>query len=331
MRKLTALRERATRPQIFHSLAVVALLAACNAAPGATGVPTNPPSGQLPTGSPTGSPTGAPTAEPTPTVAPTPTFGEGQISHPTGANDIVLRMDVGGGFVPMEFVATQAPTFTLYGDGTVIFQSAESPAFGTSGPLPAWITGKMSEESVQVLLQYALSTGKLLGAKPQYDNPMIADASTTVFNINAGGIEKVVSIYGLFEESMPGIPDAADRAGFWQLSELLRTFENEAEAGTVTNIQPYRPEMYRVTMFEGMGQPQSEPIEWPWEDLTVEDFPRGDEPGAIRMMTAEEVAELVEVPNGGALAIWVEAPDGELVQFAVRPLLPDEQAAVEAS
>jgi hypothetical protein len=261
---------------------------------------------------------------------PSPTFGQGQVQHPTGATDIVLRYEVGGGFVPMEFFATQAPTFTLYGDGTVIYQAGPNPAFGESGAMPAWVMGKMTEEGVQALLQYALSTGRLANAKEQYDNPMIADAPTTTFVLNAGGAEKVVSIYGL-GEAMPGVPDAADRAGFIQLSNLLGNFQAEADSGTVTDVQAYDANMYRVTMFEGFGEPTAEPLDWPWDDLSVEDFPRGDEPGAIRMMTRDEVAELVEVPNGGAQAIWVTTPDDMLVQFAARPLLPDEEAVVESS
>jgi hypothetical protein len=30
------------------------------------------------------------------------------------------------------------------------------------------------------------------------------------------------------------------------------------------------------------------------------------------------------VPNGGHIGVWVKAPDNTPVQFAVRPLLPDE-------
>ena len=324
MPNLTAFFARLARPQIFHSVAVVALVAACNAVPGTT--PGTSPGGSHPPT--TQSPTGSPTAEPTPTLAPNPTFGQGQIEHPTGATDIVLRMDIGGGFVPMEYFATQAPTFTLYGDGTVIYQSGPGPAFGESGAMPPWVMGKMTEEGVQALLEFALGPGRLANAKPQYDNPMIADAPTTTFVLNAAGSEKVVSIYGL-SEAMPGVPDGADRAGFLQLSYLLNNFQAEADAGTVTDLQPYDADLYRVTMFDGFGEPTAEPQDWPWADLDVDDFPRGDEPGAIRLMTRDEVTQLVEVPNGGAQAVWVRAPDDQLVQFAVRPLLPDEEAAVE--
>src|SRR6187200_3080663 len=51
------------------------------------------------------------------------------IGHPTGATDVVLRYDEGGGFVMPAFVAANTPHFSLYGDGTVVVRdpSKEAP------------------------------------------------------------------------------------------------------------------------------------------------------------------------------------------------------------
>src|SRR5688500_9355583 len=157
-------------------LALAGLIAACSvgntATPQPTGQPTSPPATATPT--------------PLPTPIPSPTLNPDLIQHPTGANDIVLRMEVGGGFVPMGFFVTQAPTFTLYGDGTVIFQQVDTRVDAFNDPLLAWLKGHLDEDGIQALLQYALSTGRLANAREQYDQGMIADASTTVFNLNAG-------------------------------------------------------------------------------------------------------------------------------------------------
>ena len=239
-------------------------------------------------------------------------------------------MEQGGGFVPFEWSITQAPQFTLYGDGTVVFRPLEDPErVGFEQGLPRYLTGKMTEEGVQALLLYALDTGRLANAKASYDNPMIADAGTTTFVLNARGEEKVVSIYALFEMPDPNVPDGADRAGFSQLQTLLMNFEQEVDDGIVSDVGLYEPALYRVTMLQGMGEPTGEPIAWPWDDLTPADFPAGDEPGGTQVLDAEQVAELVEVPSGGSMGVWVETPNGELVSFAIRPLLPDEAAAVE--
>lgn len=322
MPTLTDLITRARARHLLSTLALAGLIAACNAAPAGSPSPgtTNPPSN---------APTGTPTVTPAPTPLPSPTFGEGQIEHPTGATDIVLRMEQGGGFVPMEFYATAAPQFTLYGDGTVIFKSNEpAPPFGVSGALPAFLTGKMTEENVQALLQFALGQGRLLNARASYENMGCADCPTTTFVLNAGGLEKVVSVYALSEITEPG-PDQADMAGFAQLQKLLFEFQTEAQAGTVSDVTEYDANIYRVTLFEAMGgQPTAEPIDWPWDDVSPDDFPRGDEPGAILHLDRAHVESLLEVPNGGAMGIWVRTEDDTLYQLAFRPLLPDEEALV---
>jgi hypothetical protein len=239
-------------------------------------------------------------------------------------------MEQGGGFVPFEWMVTQAPSFTLYGDGTVVFRPLQDSArFGVTEGLPRFVTGRMTEEGVQALLLYALDTGRLASAKASYEDPRVADAGTTIFNLNAGGEEKVVSVYALAEAPDQQVPDAADRAGFAQLANLLNNFEQEAQSGTVDELALYDPELYRVVMFEAMGEPMTEPIAWPWDDLTPDDFPSGDEPGGIRIFDREDVAKLVEVPSGGVMSVWAETPDGTFVNFAVRPLLPDEAAAAE--
>ena len=117
--RLTAAR----RPHLVHTVMLAGLLSACAYLPGAGSA----------TPQPTSSPEASPSASltPEPTVVPT----SGHIDHPAGATDIVLRYEQGGGFVPIGFLFTQAPTFTLYGDGTVIFQARyQSPADPWSRP-----------------------------------------------------------------------------------------------------------------------------------------------------------------------------------------------------
>ena len=76
----------------------------------------------------------------------------GAIDHATGATDVLLRYDVGGGLMMPGFSATQTPIFTLYGDGTVVFrnQTAEPPpAIGSVMPMSPLRTAKLSEEQIQ--------------------------------------------------------------------------------------------------------------------------------------------------------------------------------------
>jgi hypothetical protein len=233
-------------------------------------------------------------------------------------------MEWGGGFVPMEFFVTQVPQFTLYGDGTAVFKplpQAEGNAFNM--PNPAFLTAQLSEDQVQALLAFALHDGHLAAAKELYNDQTIADAGSTMFTIDAGEFDKTVNVYALVESTNDG-PDTADRQAFSKLQDRLNNFASEA-AG-YGPVSQYDPDSYRVTLFDQTGvTPQSGPIDWPWPKLTKADFQASDErPGLIRVMTRDEVHELTTVPNGGQMGIWVNAPDGSVVEFAVRPLLPDE-------
>ena len=110
--------------------------------------------------------------------SPGPTVGA--IDHKTGATDVVLRIEQGGGFVPMEYQATNAPGFTLYGNGVVVFQPTvaifpEPDANGVSRLVP-WRTGKLDETQVQELLEFALTNGGLGTARADYIAGGIADA-----------------------------------------------------------------------------------------------------------------------------------------------------------
>jgi hypothetical protein len=295
------------------ALALAGLLSACSTGIGASPSPSNPP---------------GPT--PTPSPTPQPTFGPNDIAHPTGRTDVVLRMEQGGGFVPFGFLFTQSPSFTLYGDGTVIFKPIDNRAgdpFGGQAMLP-WLVGHMSEADIQALLQFALGPGHLANARESYDNPMVADAGSTIFTINAGGVDKVVNIYAL---GLEGGPDAADRQGFSQLAEVLNDFGNQSglDLGELT---AYEPALYKTLLMEGFGEPVGQALEWPWDDLTVADWPNAEEPdGRIKVLDAEHIAKLMDIPNGGHVGIWVTTPDGVNVQFGVRPLLPDEVEAFNSA
>src|SRR6188508_2927395 len=112
--------------------AILVLLAACSgAAPGATTAPSAAP--------PSASPSASPGA-----------FGA--IEHATGATDVILRYDQGGGFVMPGFLASQAPIFTLYGDGTVVFRNPAKdgpPPVGNVFRFNQFRTAKLSEEQIQ--------------------------------------------------------------------------------------------------------------------------------------------------------------------------------------
>ena len=272
---------------------------------------------------------GAGSASPSaPAVTPSPT-PQG-IVHPTAAGEIVLRFDEGGGFVPVEFFAAHVPSFTLYGDGTVVFvrtsASAESAPNGPSTGQPLR-TARLAEPQIQELLTFALSEGGLAIARDHYDNPGIADAPTAVFELHAAGDVRRVSVYALGLDTQPGA-DSAVKAALGRLASRLRDFD----AGGALSSAPYVATAYRGVITDAGGGQGVAIRPWPWPSITPSDFRLPADPNAFqqlsRTMTPADAAVLgVEgFENGITGGLWLRAPDDRVYSFVLRPLLPDEQA-----
>lgn len=284
-------------------------------------------SGAAPSSPPTGTPSEVPAS---PSDEPGPTAGGG-IDHKTGATDVLLRYEEGGGFMMAGYAAAQAPIFTLYGDGTVIFRNpmADPPAAqGSTMRFNPLRTAKLSEEQIVDLLTLALGEGGLAAARPNYEHGMVADASTAVFAIDAGGIKKTVSVYALGMELEPTNPDIPARAAFKKLADRLADFDQ----GGAIETAVYEPAGYRVSIVESPGMVAPDVVTWPWSDLTVADFPSDADPNGLqfphRTMTDGEVAKLgIKDYQGGFFGTPLKGPDDKPYTVAVRPLLPDDPDA----
>src|SRR6187200_1237636 len=198
---------------VLFTPALAIVIAACSAAGGASSPPTSGPSG---------APSTAPTASP----------AADAIEHKTGATDLLLRYEEGGGFIMPAFTAAAVSHFTLYGDGTVIFRNPmlePPPAEGSIFKMNPLRTAKLSEEQIQDLLKLALTEGGLAVARPEYRNDMVADAGTAIFTIEAGGLKKTVSVYALGLEQ-EGMIDGPARATFKKLADHLTDFD---QGGTI--------------------------------------------------------------------------------------------------
>jgi hypothetical protein len=233
----------------------------------------------------------------------------------------------------MEFLLTQAPQFTLYGDGTVIYKPTDTRAndpMGGQGMLPFKV-GHLDEDGVQALLRFALGEGHLLNAKANYDNMSVADAGSTIFTLNAAGLQKVVNVYALGMDDSNNPQDAADRKAFQTLADQLNTFEKRGqnvELGAITN---YDPAFYRVFLMDATGGvPQNPAIDWPWSDLTPAAFKAtADESRPTANLDKAHVSAVETVPSGGRAFIYVKAPGGgdQLYSVGIRPLFPDDLKA----
>jgi hypothetical protein len=238
-------------------------------------------------------------------------------------------METGGGFVPMEYFLTQAPQFSLFGDGTVIYQRADTrlnDPLGGDGLLP-FLVGHLDEAGVQTLLRFALAEGRLLGARASYTDAHISDAPTTIFTLNAAGLTKTIRVYALGMDDGTGSDDALDRQGFVKLAQQLATFEQRGVDGQLGEIQSYDPSFYRVFLIASDGV-DVQSIDWPWPDLTPAAFAGLDTDTRPRAnLDRVHVSKVQSVPTGGRTGLYVRAEDGSQYSIGIRPLFPDELAA----
>ncbi|MFN2483593.1 MAG: hypothetical protein ABR509_01470 [Candidatus Limnocylindria bacterium] len=260
------------------------------------------------------------------------------IEHPSG-EAIVVRVDVGGGFVPIEFTLAALPPFTLLGDGRVIIQGPQTAIY--PGPaLPNLQQRRLSESGIQAVLRLISDTG-LFHANAEYTGAsnFVADASTTAFTVSAGGRTVVVSIYGLgtLFEGGPELPagEKAAHERLQQLNDRLNALETwlPDDAWTDAEFTTYTPEALRLFVRNADADAPDpsgiEPEERDWPlDAPLADF--GEQTQRIPdfrcgiVAGADAVELLEELANSNQLTRW---RSGESVYALIaRPLLPDEPA-----
>jgi len=242
-----------------------------------------------------------------------------------GSAKVVLRMSVGGGFVPMSVALLEMPTFTLYADGSAIFRPSTEGSFDSP---PPFVQAELSDEQVAALLAYAVGPGGLADAAERYDDMFVSDAPTTVFTIDTPELAKTVSVYALGFERPAGSPDEAILARLSALAGTLGAFEQQVAAGNVESAALYQPLGYLATFTPDYEGNTATPAPWPFPDVAVPAFPAdGSYPQVV--LSPEQVAQVTTVPSGGVADLYYEDADGERFHVSIRPLLPDDPMPVD--
>jgi hypothetical protein len=238
---------------------------------------------------------------------------------------VVLRMQVGGGFVPMSVALLEVPVFTLYADDTVIFRPSTG---GTYDAPPALVQAQLSDEQAAALLAFATGPGGLADAAERYDDMFVSDAPTTVFTIDTPDLTKTVSVYALGFEQPGGSPDAEILARLDALADTLGSFEQQVAAGNVESAGLYEPLSYLATFTPDFEGNTATPTPWPLTDVAVPTFPE-DGSFTTLVLSPDQVAQITTVPSGGVGDLYYEDANGQRFHVAIRPMLPDEPLPVD--
>jgi hypothetical protein len=254
------------------------------------------------------------------------TGGAEPIEHPTGADELILRWEQTGGFVPYEYELRRIPSWSLYGDGTLVVPGPMIEIY----PPPAWpalVATSISEDGVQALLQAARAAG-LMDGDASYDYPCITDMPTTVFTTAAGGTTSVVSAYALDASgSCPDVDEQA-RATLAGFQAKLGDLASWLPQGSIGSEVPFDARELRVYAMPYEGDPElpQEPIGWPLPtplSKLGEEIPgagQGLRCGVVSGGDLDALRPLAEGTN--ELTPWTSG--GAEYRLILRPLLPDE-------
>ena len=255
----------------------------------------------------------------------------GSPSPKLGANDLVLRMETKGGFVGPQALLLRFPTFSLYGDGTVITQGAQIDIY--PGPaLPSLIATRLTPAGVAALLRAARQAG-LYGPSADYHSVMMPDAGVTVFTLNQPNQSHVFSVTALGADANSGVPpaEAAARARLEAFSAKLGNLRSWLPKGSVGPDEPYRPAGLRVFVTDGapQGNGVTEPsVAWPLSAPLSQfgsPLPTPVQGGPVRcgVVTGGDLETLLPtVEKASQITPWTS--EGRAYTLAFRQLLPDE-------
>ncbi len=259
--------------------------------------------------------------------------GSGAIAHPTGTDDLILSVGWEGGFVPTEYLFTNAPSFALYGDGTLITPGAQIELY--PGPaLPPFVARTVSEEGIQAILHRALEAGlDLDGDYSDLGNMGIADAGTATFVLSADGATHRVTAYALGmegDERVDGQPEDV-----WSTRRRLSDFMSEIgtldawlPAGSLGDERTYEATSARLLVGPATTDPDlpQEPATWPLE-VPLRDLgdaaPTLGEGWRCAVIDGEDWATVERAARrANQLTPWTS--HGGSYRLVFRPLLPDE-------
>jgi hypothetical protein len=254
----------------------------------------------------------------------------GGIDHPTGPSDLLVRVTIGGGFVPVEWNLTSVPSFSLYGDGTLISPGAQIEIY--PGPaLPAIASRAVTEAGIQAILREALdATDQMPPDLGDMGAMNVADAPTTVITLRADGIERTIEAYALAE--LPDRPDGMSEEVFEARRRLsnvvtkLGALDPWLPRGSLGEETMYRTEAARlfVSEYGRVDDLPQDPIAWPI-DGSLARFGEPTAPGSYRcgILSGDDWTTLRDAARrANQLTPWTDA--GGRFSILFRPLLPDE-------
>jgi hypothetical protein len=249
------------------------------------------------------------------------------IVHPRSATAVVIRVTTGGGFVPLQVNLRALPSFTLYGDGTVVVPGAVTQIFPGPAITPL-VRSRLSERQVQALLVRA-QAARLLARRTIAYGDMgtmgVSDMPTTTLVVNAGGRHVQRSAYALGATPGGGRLSPAQASARLALSHFIAQLPHGLASEV---LLPHAIAVY-AGPFQGPRQAGAARVRWPLASNLATAGTRPQSGAGYRCITVRGAAVkrlLATLRKANEQSQWAaRAGDSRSFQVIARPLLPDQR------
>ncbi len=244
--------------------------------------------------------------------------------HPTGAQDVLVSIDIAGEYEPLEFNLRDTAEFLLLGDGTVIAAGVTDMRYPGPAINPLQTT-TISEAQIQELLAAAERAG-LLGGEVDYGDPAVTHMPDTLVDVTVDGSTSSQSAYALgFDDGTTvGLNDSQITA-----RAALQDFIDTAQALVQADSELYTPaELVAYRLSAQAAPPIEEPylVQKPrsWPIPTLPPPARETDLSSCVLIAGQEAADLLTaLQEANELTPWLIGSEPP-ARLAFRSLLPGD-------
>jgi hypothetical protein len=231
-------------------------------------------------------------------------------------DEVVLRIEHLGGFVPAQTLAARLPIVTVYGDGRVITQGLTILIY--PGPaLPNILERRIGAADLSRLVTMAVEAG--VGSQVDYGTPGVTDVPETRFTVSTSDGVLTSTVYALdIDDEGLTAEQVAARQKLRDLQAALTDLPATLGAEAAGEERPYEPVALAALTSPYVSPEDGPDLEQPemaWPGPALPGEPLGSLPD-LRCVTV----------TGDDLAAVLEAAAGA---NTLRPLLPDESTCAD--
>ena len=240
-----------------------------------------------------------------------------------GPDEVVIRVDRVGGYLPATEIAARLPVITVYGDGRAIAEGPV-PAIYPGPALPNVQQWTIPPGEIASLVQKALAAG--VGSDTDFGRPSVTDQADTRFTVATTQGVKQTSVYALdlVEDELLRSLTVAQRSARRELKYVLDELREPGRDSVPYPATSLAAVSVAYTQPDGGAPP---PVAWPGPALPGDPIGPGGQIGCVTVTGDAAKSMLATAAMANAATPWTSG--GKQWGLRLRPLLPDESGCAD--